>query len=69
MQFLRTMADAAASSATAGSDVTTSSLGTGALRELSMALVKGNETVYRAALHVYELLEVRRHAQVQQCSQ
>jgi hypothetical protein len=67
--FCSTLADAAASSATAGSDVTTSSFGTGALCELSMALVKGNEVVYREALHVYELLEVRRHVQVPQCPQ
>jgi hypothetical protein len=26
---------------------------TGALRELSVALVKGNEVLYREALHVY----------------
>jgi hypothetical protein len=26
---------------------------TGAIRELSIALVKGNEVVYREALHVY----------------
>jgi hypothetical protein len=39
--------------ATAGSDVTTSSFVTGALRELGVALVKGNEVVYREALHVY----------------
>jgi hypothetical protein len=53
MQFVRTLADAAASSATAGSDVTTSSFVTGALHELSVALVKGNEVVYREALLVY----------------
>jgi hypothetical protein len=47
MQFLQTLADAATSSATAGSDVTISSFVTGALRELSVALVKGNEVVYR----------------------
>jgi hypothetical protein len=51
MQLLQTLA--AASSATAGSDVTTSSFVTGALRELGVALVKGNEVVYREALHVY----------------
>jgi hypothetical protein len=53
MQFLRTPADAAASSATAGSDVTTSSFVTAALRGLIATLVKGNEVVYREALHVY----------------
>jgi hypothetical protein len=53
MQLLQTLAAAAASSATAGSDVTTSSFVTGALRELGVALVKGNEVVYREALHVY----------------
>jgi hypothetical protein len=53
MQFLRTLADAAASSATAGFDVTTFSFVTGALGELSVALVKRNEVVYREALHVY----------------
>jgi hypothetical protein len=50
---LQTLAAAAASSATAGSDVTTSSFVTGALRELGVALVQGNEVVYREALHVY----------------
>jgi hypothetical protein len=53
MQLLQTLAATAASSATAGLDVTTSSFMTGALRELSVALVKGNEVVYREALHVY----------------
>jgi hypothetical protein len=53
MLFLQALAAAAASSATAVSDVTTSSFVTGALRELSVALVKGNEVVYREALHVY----------------
>jgi hypothetical protein len=53
MHFLCTLADAAASSATAGSDATSSSFVTGALRELSVASVKGNEVVYREALHVY----------------
>jgi hypothetical protein len=53
MQLLQTLTAAAASSATAGSDVTTSSFVTGALRELGVALVKGNEVVYREALHVY----------------
>jgi hypothetical protein len=53
MQFLHTLADAAASSATAGSDVTSFSFVTGALRELSIASVKGNAVVYREALHVY----------------
>jgi hypothetical protein len=47
------LADAVASSATAGSDVTTSSFVTGALRDLSVALVEGNEVVYREALHVH----------------
>jgi hypothetical protein len=47
------MSDAAASSATAGSDVTTFSFVTGALREVRVAWVKGNELVYREALHVY----------------
>jgi hypothetical protein len=46
MQFLRILADAAASSATAGFDVTTFSFVTGALGELSVALVKGNEVAY-----------------------
>jgi hypothetical protein len=53
MQLLQTLAAAAASSATAGSDVTTSSFVTGALCELSAALVKENTEVYREALHVY----------------
>jgi hypothetical protein len=53
MQLLQTLAAAAASSATAGPDATTSSFVTGALRELSVALVKGNEIMYREALHVY----------------
>jgi hypothetical protein len=53
MQLLQTLAAAAASTATAGSDVTTSSFVTGALRELGVALVKGGEVVYREALHVY----------------
>jgi hypothetical protein len=53
MQLLQTLAAAAASSVTAGSDFTTSSFVTGALRELSTALVIGNEVVYREALHVY----------------
>jgi hypothetical protein len=53
MQFLLTLADAAASSATAGPLVTTSSSVMGAPRELSVALIKGNEVVYREALHVY----------------
>jgi predicted acyltransferase (DUF342 family) len=35
------------------SDVGTSSFVTGAHSELSVALVKGNEVVYREALHVY----------------
>jgi hypothetical protein len=51
--LLQTLAAAPTSSATAGSDVTTSSFMTGDLRELSVALVKGNEVVYREALHVY----------------
>jgi hypothetical protein len=53
MQFLRTLADSAASTATAGSDVTTSSFVIGALRELSVALFKRNMVAYREALHVY----------------
>jgi hypothetical protein len=53
MQLLQTLAAAAASTATAGSDVTTSSFVTGALRELGVALVKGNEVTHREALHVY----------------
>jgi hypothetical protein len=53
MQLLQTLAAAAASSATAGWHLTTSSFVTGALRELGVALVKGNEVVYREALHVY----------------
>jgi hypothetical protein len=47
------LADAVASSATAGSDITTSSFVTGALRELSVVLAKQNEVVYREALHVH----------------
>jgi hypothetical protein len=47
MQLLQTLAAAAASSATAGSDVTTSSFVTGALRELCVALVKGNIPLMR----------------------
>jgi hypothetical protein len=53
MQLLQNLVAAATSSATAGPDVTASSFVTGALRELSVALVKGNEVVYRGALHVY----------------
>jgi hypothetical protein len=53
MRLLQTLAAAAASSATSGSDATTSSFVAGALRELGVALVKGNEVVYREALHVY----------------
>jgi hypothetical protein len=53
MQLLQTLAAAATSSATAGSDVTTSSFVTGALCELGVALVKGNDVVYRVALRVY----------------
>jgi hypothetical protein len=53
MQLLQTLAAAAASSASAGLDATTSSFMTGALHELSVAWVKGNEVVYREALHVY----------------
>jgi hypothetical protein len=49
MQFLCTLADAVASSAAAGLDVTTSSFVTVAPCELSVALVKGNEVVYREA--------------------
>jgi hypothetical protein len=50
MQFLGTLANTA--STAAASDVTTSSLLVGALRELSMALVKGNEVIYTEPLHV-----------------
>jgi hypothetical protein len=53
LQFLSTLAASAASSATAGSDVTPSAFMAGALRELCAALVKGNDVVYREALHVY----------------
>jgi hypothetical protein len=53
MQLLQALDAAATSSATAGSDVTTSSFVTGALRELGVALVKLNDVVYREALHVY----------------
>jgi hypothetical protein len=53
MLFLLTLADAAASSARAGSDVAPSSFVTGALCKLSVALVKGNEVVNRKAMHVY----------------
>jgi hypothetical protein len=53
MQFLLTLADAAASSETAGPPVTTSSSVMGAPLELSVAWIKGNEVVYREALHVY----------------
>lgn len=54
MQFLQSLANAAAASAaTAGSDVTTSSFVTGALCELSAALVEENTEAYRKALHVY----------------
>jgi hypothetical protein len=51
--FLRTLADAVASSATTGSYVPTSSFVMGALHEFSVALVKGNEVVYCEALHMY----------------
>jgi delta-aminolevulinic acid dehydratase/porphobilinogen synthase len=53
MQLLQTLAAAAASSATAGLHVPPSSFMTGAIRELSAALVKGNEAMYREALHVF----------------
>jgi hypothetical protein len=49
----RTLAGAAASSATAELDVTASSFATGALHDHSVAVVKGNEVVYREALHAY----------------
>jgi hypothetical protein len=52
---MRTLAAAAASSATAGSDVASAYFVNGALRELSVALVKRNEVVYREALHVYAI--------------
>jgi hypothetical protein len=51
MHFLRSLADAAASSAPAVSDVTTSSFVIGGLREISAALVKGKEIVYQEASH------------------
>lgn len=51
--FLKTLATAAASSASAGAEVTTSAFKAGALRELSVALVRGNAIVYREALTVY----------------
>jgi hypothetical protein len=53
VRFLRTLAKAAASTVTAGSDVISSSFVTGALCKLNIALVKGNEIVYPEALHVY----------------
>jgi hypothetical protein len=53
MQCLRTLADAAASSTSAASDVISSSFVTGALRHITVALVKGTEAVYREAFHVY----------------
>jgi hypothetical protein len=53
MIIIIVMSDAAASSATAASDVTTFSFVTGALREVSVAWFKGNEVVYREALHAY----------------
>jgi hypothetical protein len=51
MQFLRTLANTAASSATAALGVTSSCFVAGALGELSVALV--HEVVYREALRVY----------------
>jgi hypothetical protein len=72
MQFLRTLANASAFTATAGSDVTASFFVTGALPELSIALVKGNEVRYWKALHVYATaggMAVRRHAHVPRCLQ
>jgi hypothetical protein len=60
------VAAAAASSATAASDVTTASCATGALRELSVAVVKGNEVVLRMCM---PLLSVPRHEQVPRCPQ
>jgi hypothetical protein len=51
--FLKDLASAAASSAAAGFEVTTSAFKAGALRELGTALVRGNEVVYREALCVY----------------
>jgi hypothetical protein len=51
MQRLQTFEAAAASSAKAGLDITTSFFVTGALRELGVALVKG-KVVYREDLHV-----------------
>jgi hypothetical protein len=59
-------AAAAAFSATAASDVTTASCATGALRELSVAVVKGNEVVLRMCM---PLLSVPRHEQVPRCPQ
>jgi hypothetical protein len=51
--FLQKLASAAASSALAGSEVTTSAFKAGALRELGVALVQGNELVYREAMCLY----------------
>jgi hypothetical protein len=45
------LADIAASSAMAGSDVTTSSFVTGALHEISVASARGNEVAHGEALH------------------
>jgi hypothetical protein len=62
MQILQTLAAAAASSAASGSDVATSSFVAGALSELCVAFAKGNEVVYREALHVYATAAVPEHA-------
>jgi hypothetical protein len=48
MQFLRTRADAAASSATAGLDVLTSTFVMGVHRELSLTLVKRSEAFHNS---------------------
>jgi hypothetical protein len=51
--FPKSLMDAAMPSAAAGSEVTVTTFGANALRELSVALTRGNEIVYRTALRVY----------------
>jgi hypothetical protein len=50
--FLKALSSAAASSAVADLEVTTSALKEGALKELGVALDRGNDTLYQEALHL-----------------
>jgi hypothetical protein len=51
--FFKSLTDAAMSSASAGSELTAAAFRASALRELSVALTRGNEIAYREALSVY----------------